>query len=182
MPDPTVPGVPRKRLRSSESITSRTQPLKWGVKKLQVDKSLESNVRGLLTEETEEHDRGHRLTTSPAHATRTPHNGYEPNATLKSAGKGLPRVQITTGQTGRKTVLKRARSSFKQALPANEDVPKVRGPWRLSDLQHILTGHRQGDRIWRPTYSNKSQWSTGADAKRRRLSQRNPDDHACQKE
>ncbi len=125
MPDPTVPGVLRKRLRSSESITSRTQPSKRGVKKLQVDKSLESNVRGLLAEETEEHDRGHRLITSSGRA--TPHAGYERNTTLKSAGKGLPRVQITTGQTGQKAVLKRARSSFKQALPANEDVPKVRG-------------------------------------------------------
>lgn len=127
MRNPTVPGVLRKRLRSSESITSRTQPSKRGVKKLQVDKSLESNVRGLLAEETDEHDRGHRLTTSPGRTTRTPHVGYERNTTLKNAGKGLPRVQITTGQTGQKAVLKRARSSFKQALPANEDVPKVRG-------------------------------------------------------
>lgn len=127
MPDPIVPGVLRKRLRSSESITSRTQPSKRGVKKLQVDKSLESNVRGLLAEETDEHNRGHRLTTSPGRDTRTLHVGYERNTTLKSAGKCLPRVQITTGQTGQKAVLKRARSSFKQALPANEDVPKVRG-------------------------------------------------------
>ncbi len=125
MLDPTVPGVLRKRLRSSESITSRTQPSKRGVKKLQVDKSLESNVRGLLAEETDEHDRGHRLTTSPGRTTRTPHVGYERNTTLKSGEKDLPRVQITTGQTGQKAVLKRARSPLKQALPANEDVPKV---------------------------------------------------------
>ncbi len=128
MLDPTVPGVLRKRLRSSESITSRTQPSKRGVKKLQVDKSLESNVRGLLAEETDKHDRGHRLTTSPGRTTRTPHVGYERNTTLKSGEKDLPRVQITTGQTGQKAVLKRARSPLKQALPANEDVPKVRGP------------------------------------------------------
>ena len=127
MPDPTVSGVLRKRLRSSESITSRTQPSKRGVKKLQVDKSLESNVRGLLTEETDEHDRGHRLTTSPRRTTRTPYVGYERNTTLKNAKKGLSRIQITTGQTGQKAVLKRARSSFKQAFPANEDVSKIRG-------------------------------------------------------
>ena len=127
MLDPTVPGVLRKRLRSSESITLRTQPSKRGVKKFQVDKSLESNVRGLLAEETDEHNRGHRLTTSPGRDTRTLHVGYERNTTLKSAGKCLPRVQIMTGQTGQKAVLKRARSSFKQALPANEDIPKVRG-------------------------------------------------------
>ena len=97
------------------------------MKKLQVDKSLESNVRELLAEETDEHDREHRLTTSPGRTTRTPHIGYERNTTLKSGEKGFPRVQITTRQTGQKTVLKQAKSSFKQALPANEDVPKVRG-------------------------------------------------------
>lgn len=96
MPDPIVPGVLRKRLRSSESITSRTQPSKRGVKKLQVDKSLESNVRGLLAKETDEHDHGRRLTTNPGRATRTPHVGYERNTPPKFAGKGLPKVQITT--------------------------------------------------------------------------------------
>ena len=98
----------------------------------QVDKSLERNVRGLLAEETEEHHRGHRLTTSPGRGNRTPHIGYESNTTPKSAGKSLPRVQITTGQIGQKMALKRARSSSKpsskQVLPANEDVPKVRDP------------------------------------------------------
>ena len=127
MPDSTVPGVLRKRSRSSKFITSRTQSSKRGAKKLQIDKSLDSNVGGLLAEGTDKHDCGHRLITSPGRATRTPHVGYE-NTTLKSAGKGLPRVQITTGPTGQKTVLKRARSSFKQALPANEDVPEVRAP------------------------------------------------------
>lgn len=95
------------------------------MKKLQIDKSLEGNVRGLLAEETNEHDRGHRLTTSPGRTTRTPHVWYERNTTLKSGEKDLPRVQITTGQTGQKAILKRARSPLKQALPANEDVPKV---------------------------------------------------------
>ena len=128
MLDPTVPRVSRKRLRSSESITSRTQPSKRGVKKLQVDKSLESHVRGLLAEETDEHDRGHRLTTSPGRATRTPHVGYEQNTTLKSPGKGLPRVQITAGQTGQKSVRKQARPPFKQTLPADEDLSEVRRP------------------------------------------------------
>ena len=128
MQDPTVPEVLQKRLRSSEPITSRTQSSKRGVKKVHVDKSLETNVREVLAEGTYKHDRGHRLITSPGRATRTPQVGFERNTTLKSAGKGLPRVQITTGQTGQKTVLKRARSSFKQALPANEDVHKVRGP------------------------------------------------------
>ena len=100
MPKSTVSGVLRKRLRSSKSITLTTQPSKRPVKKLQVDESLESNVRGLLAEEMEEHDRGHRLTTGPGRTTRTPHVGYERNTTLESAGKRLPRVQITTGQTG----------------------------------------------------------------------------------
>ena len=118
----------RKRLRSSESITSRMQPSKRDLKQLPVDKSLESNVRGLLGQETEEHDRGHRLTTSPGRANHTPHVGYERNATREPAGKGPPKVQMTTEQSSRKTVSKRARSSSKQVLPANEDVPKVRDP------------------------------------------------------
>ena len=128
MSDPTVPEVLRKRLRSSGSITSRTQPSKRGVKESQVDKSLKRNIRGFLAEETEEHLRGHRLITSPGRGNRTPHIGYEPNTTPKSAGKSLPRVQITTGQTGQKMALKRARSSSKQVLTANKDVPKVRDP------------------------------------------------------
>ena len=125
IPDPTAPGVLRKRLRSSESINLRTQPSRHGVKKIQVHKSLESNGRVFLTEETDEHDRGHGLTRGPGRSTRTPHVEYERNTILKSAGKGLPRVQITTGQTGQKAVFKLARPSSKQALPSNEDVPKV---------------------------------------------------------
>jgi len=73
-PDPIVSGVLRKRLRSSESIRSRTQPY----------------VR------------------------------LETDTTLKSARNCLPSVQIMTGQTGQKAVLKRARVSSKQALQANE--------------------------------------------------------------
>ncbi len=118
MPDPTVPRVLRKRLRSSESISSIIQPSKRGVRRLQVDKSLESNIRRLLAEETDEHDRGHRLITSRRRTTRTPHVGYERNTTLKNAGKGFPRVQITTAQTGQKAVLKRARSSIKTNPPS----------------------------------------------------------------
>ena len=61
------------------------QPSKRRVSKLQVFESLGNNVRELLTEEAEEHDRGHRLTTSPARTTSTPHNKYEANVSLKSA-------------------------------------------------------------------------------------------------
>ena len=118
----------RKRLRSSESITSRMQPSKRGLKQLPVDKSLENDIRRFLAPETEGHDRGHRLTTSPERANHTPHVGYERNTAREPAGKGPPRVPITTGQTNRKRVLKPARPSSKQVLPANEDVPKVRYP------------------------------------------------------
>lgn len=86
----------RKRLRSSEFISSRTQPSKRGVKKFQVDKNLKSNVRELLIEKTDEHDRGHRLTINPGNITRTPHDEYKRNTIFKFTEKGLPRVQITT--------------------------------------------------------------------------------------
>lgn len=125
MPDPTVPRLLRKRLRSSDSINSNMQSSIGGAKKLQVDKSLEENVRGLLAEGTDEHDRQHRVTTSSGCATRTPHIGYDRNTTLKSSGKGLQGVRITVGQPGQKSVKKRARSPFKQFLPANDDIPKA---------------------------------------------------------
>ena len=127
-PDPTAPGVLRKRLRSSESINSRTQLSGRGVKKIQVHKSLESNGERFLAEERDEHDGGRRSTRGLGRPTCTPHVEYEENTAPKPAGKGLPRVQTTTGQTGQKAVFKLARPSSKQALPSNEDVPKVRSP------------------------------------------------------
>ena len=113
MPDPTVLVMLRKRLRSSKFITLRTQSSKRDVKKLQIDKSLKSNVRELLAEETDKHNRGHRLIISPERDTRTLHVRYKRNITLKSAEKRLSRVQITTGQTNQKAILKRVRFSFK---------------------------------------------------------------------
>ena len=127
-PDPTAPGVLRKRLRSSESINSRTQLSRRGVNKIQAHKSLESNGEGFLAGETDEHDRGHRLIRGLGRSTRTPHVEYKRNIALKAAGKGLSRVQITTGQTGQKAVFKLARPSSKQALSFNENMPKVRSP------------------------------------------------------
>ncbi len=82
-----TPGVLRKRLRSSESITSRTQPPKPGAKKIQTGKSLESAAKGLLADATAEHDGGHRISARPGHATRTPHAEYE---WIECTGKALP--------------------------------------------------------------------------------------------
>ena len=92
MPAPT-PGVLRKRLRSSESITPRTQPSKPGAKKIQTGKRLESATKGFLADVTAEHDGGHRISARPGHATRTPHAEYE---WIECTGKAFPEVQTET--------------------------------------------------------------------------------------
>ena len=78
VPDPIVPGLLRKRARSSEFITSGAQPLKRGVKNPLVGISLERNARGLLADGTYVQDRVGRTS--------------------------RPRVQITAGQTDRKMI------------------------------------------------------------------------------
>lgn len=143
IPNPIVSRVLRKRLRSSDPLIPNIQSSNQGAKKLQVYKSLENHVRGLLTEGTDEHDRQNRVNIGPRRATRTPHVEYDGNTTLTSSEKGLPGVQITAGQIGQKSVGKRARSPSKQILPANEDVPKVRRYQPLSNLQPVLTDSSQ---------------------------------------
>ena len=92
MPVPIVPGKLRKRVRSSESITSR------GVKKPQVDVSLERSVRGLLADGTYVQDREGGTSKSLGRASR---GRYIGNLRPGLTGKTFPRVQITEGQTGR---------------------------------------------------------------------------------
>ncbi len=120
MPAP-MPGVLRKRLRSSESITPRTQPSKPGAKKIQIGKRLESATKGFLADVMAEHDCGHRIS-GPGHATRMPHAEYERKRALGCTGKALPKVQITTEKPGYEALLPRALSPFKHAPSEPETV------------------------------------------------------------
>ena len=69
------------------------------MKQLSINKSLESNVRELLTEETKKHDREYRSIISLRRINRTPHVEWKRNIALKSIKKSLSRVQIITRQT-----------------------------------------------------------------------------------
>ena len=91
-------------------------------------KNLESDVTSLLAEETDVHVREQLWNVSPGRAPCTAHVGTERTTTPRLAEKGQLRVHITLRQTGQKKVLlRRARSSSKQASFANNDVRDVQG-------------------------------------------------------
>jgi len=125
--DPTDLFGVRKRLRSSKSNIPEKQPSKPDMKKLQADESLERNVRGLLAERIDEHDREGTVAISPARV-RMPHIAHEENTTLESPRNDLPGVQITVGKITQTFVGKQAGSHFVRSLSANEDTAEVRYP------------------------------------------------------
>ena len=84
MPDPIVQGESRKHLQSSESVISRAQSSYKRAKRLQIDKNLESNVKGLSAKGTDKHVGKDRGTTEAGRDTVTPHIWYDENTTLQA--------------------------------------------------------------------------------------------------
>ncbi len=155
---PTGLKDPRKRLRSSESI-SAIQAAKRAQRKSQAENTpgfmdlWEEEMNQLRCEEkdastskadnrrtsplgddvqslerTYRHVPEEGVTEVPLCAPRPPHGRHHSGLPSEVPGAGLPRVHITTGQMGRKSIRKRAKPPVEQLPPTYEDVSQVRCP------------------------------------------------------